>query len=85
MLNSRTLVVAAVVVVALLLTVGLLAAGAEHSSKASGNVASVSQTQKSPAPLEYRNGLYRLQYGECYDVSIKDQATCRAESQATVH
>jgi hypothetical protein len=85
MLNSRTLVLSVILAAALLLTMGFLAAGAVHNSKVSENMAGVSATQKSPAPLEYRNGLYRLKYGECYDVSIKDQATCRAESQTPVH
>lgn len=83
MLNIRTLVLSFILVVALLLTVGVLTAGTEVASTTSSNPEGVSAVEEEPAGLNsaLSASSYRSQFGECYDVSILELAACRGASQ----
>ena len=85
MLNIRTLVLSFILVVALLLTVGLLTAGTEVVSNASSNLGGVSAIEEEPSDLNSALSApsYRIQFGECYDVSILDLAACRGAGQTS--
>ena len=84
MLNLRTLILSVVLVLTLMLTIPLVAARTEVVSDPSTDVAGVSENQEQSADLKntYSAPSYRSQFGECFDVSIKDLAACRAASQA---
>lgn len=84
MLNIRTFTLSVVLVAIFVLTVGLVTARPERVSDASSNVASVSEIQERSAdPSDaYGASSYRSQFGECFDVSIRELAACRAAGQA---
>jgi hypothetical protein len=83
MLNIRTLVLSSILVVALLLTVGLVTARTAVVSNLSSNPQDVSAVEEEPVALNSALSVpsYRSQFGECYDVSIRDLAACRGTSQ----
>ena len=86
MLNLRTLILSVVLVITLMLTIPLVTAGTEVASNPSSEGANVSEIQEQPVGLKnsYSASSYRSQFGECFDVSIKDLATCRGASQPPV-
>jgi hypothetical protein len=86
MLNLRTLILSVVLVLTLMLTIPLVTAGTEVASNPSSEAAGVSEIQEQAADLknEYNAPSYRSQYGECFDVSIRDLAACRDASQALI-
>ena len=86
MLNIRTLILSVVLVLTLMLTIPLVAARTEVTSNPSRDAASVSEIQEQSADLknDYNAPSYRSQFGECFDVSIKDLTACRDASQAPV-
>jgi len=86
MLNIRTFILSVVLVLILMLTVRLVTARTEVASSPSSDAASVSEIQEPSADLKntYSPPSYRSQFGECFDVSIRDLAACRNASQAPV-
>jgi hypothetical protein len=86
MLNNRPFILSVVLVLISVLTVGLVTARTEIVSDPSSNPASVPDIQERPADLNdtYDAPSYRFQFGECFDVPIKDVAACRNVSQASV-
>ena len=84
MLNIRTIALSIVLVLILMLTARLATARTEAVSDPSTDAAGVSEIQEQSADLKstYSALSYRSQFGECFDVSIKDLAACRAASQA---
>jgi len=83
MLNIRTTVLSAVLVLILMLTAQWVTPRTEVVSNQSRGPSSVSEIQVQSAGLKklYSAPSYRAQFGECFDVSIKDLATCRAAGQ----
>jgi hypothetical protein len=84
MLNIRTIVLSVVLVLVVMLTAQLVTARTEVVSDPSTDAAGVSEIQEQSADLKntYSALSYRSQFGECFDVSIKDLAACRAANQA---
>ena len=83
MLNIRTIVLSVGVVLILMLTAQLVTVRTEVVSDPSTDAAGVSEIQEQSADLKntYSAPSYRYQFGECFDVSIKDLTACRAASQ----
>ena len=86
MLNIRTIVLSIGLVLILILTVPLVAARTEVVSDPASDAASDSENQPPAADLinTYDAPSYRSQFGECYDVSIRDLAACREASEAAI-
>lgn len=86
MLNIRTIGLVLILALILTLTVQLVTAGTETKSTVANEANVVSEHQVSSAGTEntYSLTVYRSQFGECFDVSIKDLAACRAASQGSV-
>jgi hypothetical protein len=86
MLNLRTIVLSVVLVLILMLTAQLVTARTEVVSDPSTDAASVSEIQEQSADLKntYSAPSYRSQFSECFDVSLRDVASCRAASQEPV-
>lgn len=86
MLNIRTFTFSIVLLATFVLTIALVTARTENLSNASSSPASVSEIQERPADLNdtYSASSYRLQFGECVDVPIRELAACRSASQAAV-
>ena len=84
MLNLRTIVLSVGLVLILILTVPLVAARTEVVSDPASDAASVSENQRQAADLinTYNAPSYRSQFGECFDVPIRELAACRDASQA---
>jgi hypothetical protein len=84
MLNIRILVLSSILVLVLVLTVGLVTARTELISNASSNPADISAAQEQSANPKamLSTSSYRAQFGECYDVPIRDLAACRGASQS---
>lgn len=84
MLNIRTLTLSVALVAIFVLTVGLVTARTERVSVESSAPASGSEIQEQPSDTNetYRPPSYRSQFGECFDVSLRDLAACRNTSQA---
>lgn len=84
MLNIRTIVLSVVLVLVVMLTAQLVTARTEVVADPSTDAAGVSEIQEQSADLKntYNAPSYRSQFGECFDVSIKDIAACQAASQA---
>jgi len=87
MLNIRTIGLFVVLALILTLTVQLVTAGTETTSTSANEANVVPEHQVSTAGTRdtYSLAAYRSQFGECFDVSIRDLATCRTESQASVY
>lgn len=85
MLNIRTAILSVVLVPILLIT-ARLATSTEAISDSLYSTASVSENQQQSPDLKntYKAPSYRSQFGECFDVSIKELAACRDASQAAV-
>ena len=86
MLKIRTITLSVVLVLILMLTAQLVTARTEVVSDPLMDAAGVSEIQEQSADLKntYSAPSYRSQFGECFDVSIKELAACRAASQAPV-
>ena len=86
MLNIRTFILSVALVAIFVLTVGLVTVRTESVSDASSTPASMSEIQERPAdPSDaYSASSYRSQFGECFDVPIRELAACRDASQASV-
>lgn len=84
MLNIRTITLSVVLVLILMLTARMVTTRTEVVADPSTDAAGVSEIQEQSADLKntYSAPSYRSQFGECFDVSIKDIAACRAASQA---
>lgn len=81
-MNIRTVILSVVFVVILMLTAGLVTAETKVRSDTSRNGVKP-EIQEQSIDLEIRHSApsYRSQFGECFDVSIKELAACRDESQ----
>lgn len=86
MLNIRTISLSVISALILLLTVQLATAITEAASVTANKAGSVPERQESSAVEMNTANLtaYRFQFGECFDVSIKDQASCRDENLSAV-
>jgi hypothetical protein len=86
MLNIRTISLSVISTLILLLTVQLAIAKTEVASPTANKAESVPERQESSAVEMNTPNLtaYRFQFGECFDVSIKDQASCRNENLSTL-
>jgi hypothetical protein len=86
MLNIRTFTFSVVLVAIFVLTVALAITRPEKDSHAWSNAARVAEIQERPADINhtYRAPSYRSQFGECYDVPIRELAACRDSSQAVI-
>jgi len=86
MLNIRTFTLSIVMVTVFVFTIALANVRTENVSHAANNLASASEIKERPANLSETNKVtsYRSQFGECFDVPIKDLAACRSASQAAV-
>lgn len=84
MLNIRTLILSAVLMVLFIFTVGLVIVRSEVVPDPSMNVANVSKNPGETMELmnAYSAPSYRSQFGECFDVSIRELSACRDASQA---
>lgn len=85
MLNIRTVILSVVLVVLLVLAVPLVTARTEAVSKPAGELASAPDDPKafvdqSKAPI----ASYRSQFGECFDVPIREVAACQNTGQAAI-
>lgn len=82
MLNIRIVILSSILVFVLLLTVGLVAARTDVVSNASSNANTV-PVQEKPAGLKVVSNAssYRTQFGECYDVPLRELTGCRNASQ----
>jgi len=85
MLNFRTLILSIGLAAVSVLTLGLVAARTENDSHNSNTPFRVSEIQRRPASGNetYHASSYRSQYGECFDVAIRDIASCHGASQTT--
>jgi hypothetical protein len=86
MLNIRTFTFSIVLVVIFVLTVALVSARTEDTSHTSSSPATASEVQQRLADKHdtYRVPSYRSQFGECYDVPIRELAACRRASPTSV-
>jgi len=82
MLNIRILVLSSTLVLVLLITLGLVAARTDAVSNPSSHADTVS-VQEQPANLKVvpNSSSYRTQFGECYDVPLRELAACRSVGQ----
>jgi len=86
MLNFRTFTLSIGLAAIFVLTVGLVAARTENVSHSTSAPASAAEIQQRPADRNdtYRVPSYRSQYGECFDVPIREVAACHRASQTSV-
>ena len=86
MLNIRTAILSVGLVLMLLLTARLVSSKTEVVFDSFHSAASVSANQRQSADLinAYDAPSYRSQFGDCFDVSIRDLAACRGGNQAAV-
>jgi hypothetical protein len=79
MLNIRTTVLSVVLVLLLILTAQWVTARTDVVSNQSRGPSSVFEIQAQSADMKnlYSAPSYRAQFGECFDVSIRDLAACR--------
>lgn len=86
MLNIRTIRLSVVLVLALILAVQLVTARTKAVSAPANDTNIVPESQELSAKSKdtYSIPIYRFQFGECFDVSITDQASCHAESKYSV-
>ena len=85
MLNIRTLILSVVLVVLLLLTVPLVTARTEAVSNPAGEP--VAMPDNSEASADQRKApitSYRSQFGECFDVPIREVEGCLNADQAAI-
>lgn len=86
MLNIRTTSLSVMLALILLLTVTLMTVRSEAVLSAPDNADNVPNLQE-PSTIEVNMSsllTYRSQFGECFDVSIKDHASCHDESLYTL-
>ena len=83
MLNIRTLILSVVLVVVLILTVPLVAARTEPVSNPSGDAVGAPESKEQSLGLKnnYGPASYRSQFVDCFDVPIKELASCRELGQ----
>jgi hypothetical protein len=86
MLNIRTIILSAVLVILLVFAVPLVTARTGAVSNPSSDLAAASDHQKQSADLDntYSVPSYRSQFGECFDVPIRELAACRSVDQTPV-
>ena len=86
MLNIRTFTFSIGLAAIFLLTVAWAFVRTETVSPASSKPASVPEIQGRLANLNetYKASSYRSQFGECFDVPIRDLAACRNANQAAI-
>ena len=79
MLNIRTIILSVIVVVVLLLTIPLVAAKTEVALDAAIDAAQAPESQVQSVDLEHSFSppRYRSQFGDCFDVPIRELAACR--------
>lgn len=86
MLNIRTSILSATLLGLFIFTVGLVTVRSDVVSDRSREVTPVTENLGETMDLWNANSApsYRSQFGECFDVSLKDLSACRDESQATM-
>lgn len=85
MLNIRIVILSVVLAVLLVLTVPLVTARTEVVSKPTGGL--VSAPDNSEASVDQGKApiaSYRSQFGECFDVPIRELADCRNAGRAAI-
>ena len=85
MLKIRTVILSVVLVVILLLAVQLVTARTEVASDPSSDPAGVINSQEQPASQNKEPvPSYRSPFDECFDVPLREAASCGKASQAPV-
>lgn len=86
MLSMRTFILAVVLVTLLLLALPLVTARTEDVPNTAGDPAAASYNQEQSPYLKnaYDVLSYRSQFGECFDVPIREVAACRSAGQTPV-
>jgi hypothetical protein len=86
MLNIRTLILSVALVVMLIFTVQLVTARTDLVSNPSSDPAAAPDKQAQSADLNNTHSVpsYRSQFGECFDVPIREVAACRSAGREPV-